>query len=53
MVLVLNIHSFNNRDIGKPQDYLEDISFFKTFIERVDSYLPYFKDEFYKYKGLS
>ena len=53
VVLMLNSHLFNDRDIGKPEDYYKDMRFFEIFIDMADSYLPCSDDEFYKYKEFS
>lgn len=35
------IHSFNNREIGTPTEYLDDINIFADFIDFIDSRLPH------------
>ena len=38
------IHSFRHRDIGTPQDFLDDVEYFYEFVDNVLSHLPPIED---------
>ncbi len=35
------IHAFNHRDIGTPQEFIDDVAALSQFVDLVDSRLPY------------